>query len=101
MSKIIVSVLRQENENSEAYWQQFYYDGNLHIPVTTLLEKINHQEHILDIDGKETSPIQWSCSCQQGLCGSCSMVINNQPALGCQIFCHEIWTAAMKFVFNH
>lgn len=52
-------------------YQTFSYDGDLNMPVTLLLDKLN---------------IPYSCSCLQGLCGSCAMVINSQPKLACQTF---------------
>ena len=53
-------------------FKEFGYDGDLNISVTTLLEKLGG--------------IEYSCSCLQGLCGSCAMVINSQPKLACQTF---------------
>lgn len=52
-------------------FEKFTYDGDLNIPVTELLENLG---------------ITYSCSCLQGLCGSCAMVINSQPKLACQTF---------------
>lgn len=89
MSKIIVSILRKKEKEENQYWQRFEYSGDLHIPITTLLERLNQQEHIVDLEGEEAEPIHYSCSCQQGLCGSCAFVVNDLPGLGCQIFCHN------------
>lgn len=57
-------------------YQIFEYDGDLNIPVTTLLERLDY-------------PIEYSCSCLQGLCGACAMVINSQPKLACKTFVNE------------
>ncbi len=89
MKEVIVSLLRQNNKNSKPYIQKIKYEGNMHIPVTTLLERLNEQEDLTDVEGKEVPFIHWSCSCQQGLCGSCAMRINGCPVLGCQVFCDE------------
>lgn len=69
MSKITVKVKIDDD------FKEFEYEGDLNIPVTALLE---------DIGG-----IEFSCSCLQGLCGSCSMVINSQPKLACKTFVNE------------
>lgn len=53
-------------------YRTYEYDGDLNIPVTSLLEHL----------GGVTYP----CSCLQGLCGACAMVINSQPKLACQTF---------------
>lgn len=56
-------------------FKEFKYSGNLNIPVTTMLDEIG--------------AIVYQCSCLQGLCGSCAMVINSQPKLACQTFLNE------------
>ena len=58
-------------------YQTFDYDGDLNISVVTLLEKLD-------------SPIEYSCSCRQGICGSCAMVINSQPKLACKTFLNDV-----------
>ena len=55
--------------------KEYTYEGNLNIPVTTLLERINVKHDI---------KIHYSSSCLQGLCGSCSMIINGLPKLACK-----------------
>ena len=57
-------------------YQLFEYEGNLNIPVTELLERLDR-------------PIEYDCSCLQGLCGACAMVINSQPKLACKTFLNE------------
>lgn len=54
-------------------FEYFKYDGDLNIPVTALLERLDN-------------PIEYSCSCLQGLCGACAMVINSTPKLACKTF---------------
>lgn len=66
MSKITVKIKIDDE------FKKFIYDGDLNIPVTALLEKLGG--------------IEYSCSCLQGLCGACAMVINSQPKLACQTF---------------
>ena len=51
----------------------FKYSGDLNIPVSELLERLDR-------------PIEYSCSCLQGLCGACAMVINSAPKLACKTF---------------
>lgn len=53
-------------------YREYEYDGDLNIPITALLEKLDD--------------VEYSCSCLQGLCGACAMVINSQPKLACQTF---------------
>lgn len=57
-------------------YQEFQYDGDLNITVTSLLEKLGN-------------PVEYSCSCLQGICGACAMVINGEPKLACQTFLND------------
>ena len=83
---IDVRILRKENANSESYEQTFVYKGDTHITVENLLLILN--EEILK-QGKDR-PVTWECSCEQGICGACAMVINGRPRLACQTYCDEI-----------
>ena len=58
-------------------YQTFNYDGDMNISVVTLLERLDR-------------PIEYSCSCLQGICGACAMVINSQPRLACKTFLDDV-----------
>ena len=73
MLKVIIKTIEDGKETIREY----DYDGDVNIPITTVLERLNH-----DHDMK----IHYSSSCLQGLCGSCSMVINGLPKLACKTF---------------
>ena len=70
MSKIKVKIKIDDE------YHVFDYEGDLNIPVTALLERLDY-------------PIEYDCSCLQGLCGSCAMVINSQPKLACKTFLNK------------
>ena len=74
--KVVVKTLEDEKEVRK----EFTYEGNLNIPVTTLLERLN-----IEYDTK----IHYSSSCLQGLCGSCAMLINGWPKLACKTFVND------------
>lgn len=76
-----LKVIIKTHENDEEIIKEYEYNGELNIPVTTLLEKINHS-----YDTK----IHYSSSCLQGLCGSCAMIINGWPKLACKTFVNEL-----------
>ena len=66
-------------------YQVYEYGGDLNIPVTALLERLGG--------------IEYPCSCLQGLCGACAMVINSQPKLACQTFlADEIMTKKYNLI---
>jgi len=78
METLKVTIITQEN--GEEVIKEYEYTGNLNIPVTTLLEKVNHSNN---------TKIHYSSSCLQGLCGSCAMLINGWPKLACKTFVNE------------
>ena len=55
-----------------------------------MLDDLNYKDDLKDISGAPARRIQWECSCLQGMCGACAMVINNKPALACETFLKEL-----------
>lgn len=85
-----VRVLRQRDPLSEPYWETFDYDGTENNTVAGLLDYLNYNDDIVTTEGERTARIGWECSCLQGMCGSCSMVINGVPALACETFLTDL-----------
>ena len=85
-----VKILRQESPDSAPYWETFEYDGPSENSVAGVLDYINYNDDITNIDGERSTRIWWDCSCLQGVCGACAMVINNTPALACETFLKDI-----------
>lgn len=75
-----LKVIIKTRENGEEKTREFEYTDDLNIPVTTLLERINHTHD---------TRIHYSSSCLQGLCGSCAMLINGWPKLACKTFIND------------
>ena len=87
---MIVRIKRQKGPNETPYWQSFNYDGDMNVTVVTVLNAINYTDDVFDIEGKPTSRINWECSCLQGVCGGCAMVINNKPSLACNTLLKDL-----------
>ena len=81
-----IKVLRQMSPHSEPYWESFDYDGPDDISVAGMLDHLNYNDDIINDAGEKTTRIGWECSCLQGMCGGCAMVINEMPALACETF---------------
>ena len=81
-----VKILRKSSPASESYWETFNYDGPEEASIASLLDYLNYHDDIVDAQGNSVSRIGWECSCLQGVCGSCAMVINGRPALACETF---------------
>lgn len=85
-----VKILRQMSPVTEPYWEEFLYDGTPEISVAGLLDYLNYNDDIVDINGNKTTRIGWECSCLQGMCGGCAMVVNDTPCLACETFLKDI-----------
>lgn len=85
-----VKILRRQTSDSRPYWEIFDYNGTKDISVAGLLDHLNFNDDIINADGKKTARIGWDCSCLQGVCGACAMVINDIPALACETFLKDI-----------
>ena len=85
-----VKILRQASPVDKPYWQVFSCERNDNQTVAGLLDELNYRDDLKDIDGNTAPRIQWECSCLQGMCGGCAMVINHKPALACETFIRDI-----------
>ena len=85
-----VKVLRQLSPGSAPYWETFEYDGPQDNSVAGVLDYLNYHDDISDFEGRQTTRIGWECSCMQGICGACAMVINKTPALACETFIRNL-----------
>ena len=91
-----VKVLRQQSPISAPYWETFEYDGPADNSVAGVLDYINYHDDIINVEGRITTRIGWECSCLQGVCGACAMVINDTPALACETFIRDLKGRDMK-----
>lgn len=85
-----VRVLRRSSPDGEERWESFDYDGPTDTTVAEVLDYLNYHDDIVDERGERTSRINWECSCLQGICGACAMVINGVPALACETFLRDL-----------
>ena len=91
-----IKILRQQTPVSEPCWEGFDYDGPDNISVAALIDYINFQDDIINDRGEKTARIGWECSCLQGICGACAMVINGVPALACETFLKDLKGSEIK-----
>ena len=87
---MLVKIKRQAAPDSAPYWQEFAYDGPLHVTVSAVLDALNYTDDLFDTEGRPAARIRWECSCMQAVCGGCAMVINGVPALACETFADEV-----------
>ncbi len=85
-----VRILRQQSPASEPYWEIFDYDGPSENSVAGVLDYINYNDDIATVEGRRSTRVGWECSCLQGICGACAMVINGAPALACETLVKDL-----------
>ena len=85
-----VRILRQNSPFSSTYWQEFSYEYEENQTVAGMLEDLNYKDDLKTVSGDSAPRIHWECSCLQGMCGACAMVINHRPALACETFLRDI-----------
>ena len=85
-----VEILRRSAPEAAPYWEAFVYDGPADSTVAGVLDYLNYHDDIVNAAGEKTARIAWECSCLQGVCGACAMVINGVPALACETFLRDL-----------
>lgn len=81
-----VIIKRHKKGESESKFETYQYNGERHISVLSLIDKINDSNSLAE----NFSPIKYDCSCEQGLCGACAMIVNDTITLGCKAFLDEL-----------
>ena len=87
---MIIKIKRQLFPGAKPYIQTIAYDGPRDISVAALLDTLNSGDDLRDENGETIPRISWECSCLQGMCGACAMVINGRPALACETFLRDM-----------
>ena len=85
-----VKILRKRPTEDRQYWEEFKYEGTTDITVAGMLDVLNYKDDITNSAGDIVPRIAWECSCLQGMCGGCAMVINGRPALACETFARDL-----------
>ncbi len=85
-----IRILRQKTPDSEPYWESFDYNDDMDISVAGLLSRLNYHDDPVNDKGEHTDRIGIECSCLQGVCGACAIVINERPALACETFLKDL-----------
>ncbi len=62
-------------------WQEFEVETRHNTTILQALQLIREQQD---------ATLSWRSSCRMGVCGSCAMVINGQPALACTARVHSV-----------
>jgi succinate dehydrogenase / fumarate reductase, iron-sulfur subunit len=72
--KLTLKVWRQKSNKSEGAFETYQVEANEHMSFLEMMDVLNEQL----INDKKV-PVSFEHDCREGICGTCSMVINGQP----------------------
>ncbi len=72
--KLTLKVWRQKNASSKGGFQTYQVDANEHMSFLEMLDVLNE-----DLVSRKEEPVAFEHDCREGICGTCSMVIDGQP----------------------
>lgn len=71
---LTLKVWRQKNNNDSGRFENYQVKADEHMSFLEMLDVLNE-----NLIGKKETPIAFEHDCREGICGSCSMVINGRP----------------------
>jgi succinate dehydrogenase / fumarate reductase iron-sulfur subunit len=72
--KLTLKIWRQKNAKSAGKFESYQVEAEEHMSFLELLDVLNEQ-----LIQEKKEPVAFEHDCREGICGSCSMVINGQP----------------------
>jgi succinate dehydrogenase / fumarate reductase iron-sulfur subunit len=82
MERVVqLKVRRQASAEAPAHWEEFDVPWEEHLNVHAALMAV--QRSPITRDGKKTTPVVWDSACLEEVCGSCTMIINDQVRQAC------------------
>jgi succinate dehydrogenase / fumarate reductase iron-sulfur subunit len=69
-----LKIWRQVNDKSTGRFEQYQVNANEHMSFLEMMDVLNEE-----LVSKKNDPIAFDHDCREGICGSCSMVINGKP----------------------
>lgn len=74
--------------DGDSQWEEFRVPKRPNMNVISCLQEI--QKAPVTTDGRETTPVQWDCSCLEEVCGACTMVINGRVRQSCSALISQV-----------
>lgn len=69
-----IKVWRQNQKNDSGHFETYKVTANEHMSFLEMLDVLNEQ-----LVREKKDPVAFEHDCREGICGTCSMVINGQP----------------------
>jgi succinate dehydrogenase / fumarate reductase, iron-sulfur subunit len=72
--KLTIKIWRQKSVTAKGFFETYNVVANEHMSFLEMLDVLNDQ-----IISQKKEPVSFEHDCREGICGTCSMVINGQP----------------------
>ena len=72
--KLKLQVWRQKNKNAKGALKIYNVEADEHMSFLEMLDVLNEE-----LISKKEDPIAFDHDCREGICGSCSLVIDGRP----------------------
>jgi succinate dehydrogenase iron-sulfur subunit len=87
-TKVRLRILRQQDQASESYWDEFIISFRDKMNVISALMELRKDPRT--VDGKSVPPPAWDAACLEEVCGSCTMNINGQVRQACTALLEDV-----------
>jgi len=78
---IELKIQRQDDPNSNSYWEEFSLPYQENMNVVACLQQIVRNPQ--NKKGEKVNPVVWEASCLEEVCGSCTMLVNGMVRQSC------------------
>jgi succinate dehydrogenase / fumarate reductase iron-sulfur subunit len=72
--KLTLKVWRQKNAKDKGHFETYQVVANEHMSFLEMLDVLNE-----DLIGQQKEPVYFDHDCREGICGTCSLMINGYP----------------------
>ena len=72
--KLTLKVWRQKNNNEKGHFETYQVEANEHMSFLEMLDVLNEE-----LISQKKDPVAFEHDCREGICGTCSMVIDGRP----------------------
>jgi len=83
MERALLKIKRQDDPEDLPYWELFEIELDEGSTVSQALRAISMNP--VTAEGNPTTPVAWDCSCNEGVCGSCTVLVNGKARLACKV----------------
>jgi succinate dehydrogenase / fumarate reductase iron-sulfur subunit len=87
MNRALLKIRRQDDPEDMPYWEIFEVPYEPGVTVSSALKAI--AQNPITAEGNPTTPVAWDCSCDEGICGSCTVLSNGKARQACRVMLED------------